>query len=99
LSQGPHQVMTPIMDIHYITLTRKGIGQATATMFAAEGCRKIVIADVNESGLQTAKQKIETDFQGVEVLDVIVGKRKELFFLIPTYLATKTYQRRNLSKI
>ncbi|TKA31433.1 hypothetical protein B0A50_02280 [Salinomyces thailandicus] len=45
-----------------VTGAASGIGQATAISFAKEGCARIVIADVNLSGLRETEAQIEKEY-------------------------------------
>jgi NAD(P)-dependent dehydrogenase (short-subunit alcohol dehydrogenase family) len=54
-----------------------GIGRATALLYAAEGCKRIVIADFNVALLQEAKKQIEQVNQGAEVLALAVDVRSD----------------------
>lgn len=50
------------------TTTPKGIGQATAVSFAREGCRRLVLADLNEIGLAETQKFILAESPDAEVL-------------------------------
>ncbi|HET7481145.1 MAG TPA: SDR family NAD(P)-dependent oxidoreductase, partial [Rubrobacteraceae bacterium] len=52
-----------------VTGAAKGIGRATAELFAKEGAR-LVVTDVDEAGLQGLKEKLEGS--GAEV-EAVVG--------------------------
>jgi NAD(P)-dependent dehydrogenase (short-subunit alcohol dehydrogenase family) len=54
----------------YLMLTTLGIGQATAITFAKEGCKKIVLADRNEEGLQETQSFVTEESADCEVLIV-----------------------------
>jgi NAD(P)-dependent dehydrogenase (short-subunit alcohol dehydrogenase family) len=54
-----------------------GIGRATALLYAAEGCRRIVIADFNKGLLDEAQRQIEQAYPGVDVLALAVDVRSE----------------------
>ncbi|EXJ90143.1 hypothetical protein A1O3_03212 [Capronia epimyces CBS 606.96] len=60
-----------------VTGAASGIGRATALLYAAEGCKRIVIADFNTSLLQETKKEIEQSRPGVDVLAVSVDVRSE----------------------
>lgn len=49
---------------------KSGIGQATALSFAKEGCRKIVIADLNECGLRETESLFRTISPGCSFISV-----------------------------
>ncbi|TKA67764.1 hypothetical protein B0A55_08432 [Friedmanniomyces simplex] len=53
-----------------ITGAASGIGQATAISFAREGCRKIVLADRNEQGLDETREAIRQVSSECHVLPV-----------------------------
>jgi NAD(P)-dependent dehydrogenase (short-subunit alcohol dehydrogenase family) len=59
------------------SLTSTGIGKATALLYAKEGCKKIVIADVNIGQLQTTKEEIEKTYPGVIVLATSLDVRDQ----------------------
>ncbi|KAJ3536864.1 hypothetical protein NM208_g6546 [Fusarium decemcellulare] len=50
-----------------VTGAASGIGRATVRLFAREGCKRIVIADVNPAGLETLKLEIEQQHTGVKI--------------------------------
>jgi NAD(P)-dependent dehydrogenase (short-subunit alcohol dehydrogenase family) len=60
-----------------VTGAASGIGRATALLYAAEGCKRIVIADFNVALLQEAKKQIEQVNQGAEVLALAVDVRSD----------------------
>lgn len=60
-----------------ITGAASGIGRATSILFAVEGCRKIVIADINRQGLEETKQLISEHNPDTECLLVEVNLRNE----------------------
>jgi NAD(P)-dependent dehydrogenase (short-subunit alcohol dehydrogenase family) len=60
-----------------LSLTSTGIGKATALLYAKEGCKKIVIADVNINQLQTTKEEIEKTYPGVTVLATSLDVRDQ----------------------
>jgi NAD(P)-dependent dehydrogenase (short-subunit alcohol dehydrogenase family) len=60
-----------------VTGAASGIGRATALLFAARGCRQIVIADVRDEGLQETKASISQLAKDSRVLAVYVDVRKE----------------------
>ncbi|KAL4875189.1 hypothetical protein BJY04DRAFT_224266 [Aspergillus karnatakaensis] len=51
-----------------VTGAASGIGRATARLFAREGCRKIVLADLNKSGLQETYKMITDSNKDVSLL-------------------------------
>jgi len=46
-----------LIRVAFVTGGANGIGQAIALGFIREGCRRIVIADVNEAGLEETKSE------------------------------------------
>jgi NAD(P)-dependent dehydrogenase (short-subunit alcohol dehydrogenase family) len=44
-----------------------GIGKATAVRYAIEGCKRIVIADVNAEGVKETEKEIKDKYAGVKV--------------------------------
>ncbi|RFU28969.1 hypothetical protein B7463_g7360, partial [Scytalidium lignicola] len=72
-----------------VTGAANGIGQATAYAFAREGCLRIVIADLSQSGLQETHNHIKSSFQKVEVLEcpVDVGKPDDVTRLLDQAVA------------
>lgn len=55
----------------------EGIGQATALLYAVEGCRRIVIADINADALERVRTQISSQHTSTEVLAVVVDVRSE----------------------
>jgi NAD(P)-dependent dehydrogenase (short-subunit alcohol dehydrogenase family) len=55
----------------------KGIGKATAILYAKEGCRKIVIADVNTELLQVTKAEIEKMYPEVTIKAALLDVRSQ----------------------
>ncbi|EXJ77937.1 hypothetical protein A1O3_09096 [Capronia epimyces CBS 606.96] len=69
--------------VAFITGAASGIGRATSLLFAAEGCQRIVISDINEAGLEETKALIAESHGGAgagagpDVLAVPVDLRSE----------------------
>jgi hypothetical protein len=55
-------------------LVSKGIGRATAVLFAARGCERICIADVNQSGLEETKRLVAAESPSVKILVALTGQ-------------------------
>ncbi|KAK6005273.1 hypothetical protein QM012_008052 [Aureobasidium pullulans] len=53
-----------------ITGASSGIGKATATAFAQEGCTRIVLADISEASLVQTRSSLTQTFPSVEFLAV-----------------------------
>lgn len=66
-----------LTGVAVITGSASGIGQATASVFAAEGCKRMVLADVDISGLESTKRKLTADYRDIEVLTLKVDLRDE----------------------
>jgi NAD(P)-dependent dehydrogenase (short-subunit alcohol dehydrogenase family) len=69
-----------VMDfpgVALVTGAASGIGRATALLFAARGCKKIVISDLNLNGLEQVKLKIQDEHKDVSVLAVVANMREE----------------------
>ncbi|KAH8810726.1 hypothetical protein F5884DRAFT_259486 [Xylogone sp. PMI_703] len=69
-----HTTLYP--GVALVTGAANGIGQAIAYAFAKEGCLRIVIADLNQSGLQETENNIKTSFGRAEVLVCTVDVAK-----------------------
>jgi NAD(P)-dependent dehydrogenase (short-subunit alcohol dehydrogenase family) len=54
-----------------------GIGKATAVRYAIEGCKQIVIADVNAEGVKKTEKEIKDKYAGVKVKAVTVDVRSQ----------------------
>lgn len=54
-----------------------GIGKATAVRYAIEGCKRIVIADVNAEGVKKTEKEIKDKYASVEVKAVTVDVRSQ----------------------
>jgi len=69
-----------VMDfpgVALVTGAASGIGRETAKLFAARGCKKVVISDMNLQGLQEVQSMIESEHDGVSVLAVATDVRSE----------------------
>ena len=55
----------------------KGIGRATALLYARENCNRIVIADINRNSLDEVKTEIESGHKNVRVVAVSLDVRDE----------------------
>ncbi|KEF51128.1 uncharacterized protein A1O9_12851 [Exophiala aquamarina CBS 119918] len=66
-----------LTGVALITGAASGIGKATALLFVAEGCRRLVLADVNREGLEKSKEEIAADQPDVVVLAVQTDLRSE----------------------
>ena len=60
-----------------VTGGASGIGRATAKLFAARGCKKLIISDVNLEGMEQVKSAIEQEHKDVNVLVVVTNVRDE----------------------
>lgn len=60
-----------------VTGAAPGIGRATAMLFAARGCQKIVLADVNLDGLRETVSLISQQYEEVRTLVVRTDVRDE----------------------
>lgn len=60
-----------------VTGAASGIGRATAILFAARGCQRIVLADVNLDGLHETQTTIRQRSQGVRVIAIQTDVREE----------------------
>jgi len=60
-----------------VTGGASGIGKATALLYAAEGCKKIAIADFNAKTLEETKKEIEEQSPGVSVKAIVVDVRSQ----------------------
>lgn len=54
-----------------------GIGRATALLYSAEGCKRIVIADLNTNDLLSTKKQIESAHPGTKVKAITVDVRNQ----------------------
>ncbi|KAK4935988.1 hypothetical protein LTR10_023035 [Elasticomyces elasticus] len=50
-----------------ITGAASGIGRATAKLFAKEGCRRLVLADIQTTSLNKTREEIQAEHRDVEV--------------------------------
>jgi NAD(P)-dependent dehydrogenase (short-subunit alcohol dehydrogenase family) len=69
--------MTIYPGVAVITGAASGIGRTTATSFAAEGCTKIAICDLNEPGLEETKSLILAANSSADVLVVPLNVASE----------------------
>ncbi|KIM94680.1 hypothetical protein OIDMADRAFT_45623 [Oidiodendron maius Zn] len=60
-----------------VTGGASGIGRATAKLFAARGCKKVIISDLNLEGMEQVKSAIEQEHKDVNVLVVLTNVRDE----------------------
>lgn len=60
-----------------ITGAASGIGRATSLLFGAEGCKRIVVADINNQELEQTKALILQSHADADVLSVEVDLRSE----------------------
>ncbi|MHA1229997.1 MAG: SDR family NAD(P)-dependent oxidoreductase [Candidatus Helarchaeota archaeon] len=66
-----------------LTGAASGIGKATAVLFAKEGA-KLVLADINESGLKETLNLIEKEGKSADIMKVDVSKASEVKKMIDT---------------
>jgi len=60
-----------------------GIGRATARLFAAQGCRRICLADVNEDGLNKTQELIAAQHHNAATIIVPTGSIQLRFPSVP----------------
>ncbi|KAI9656177.1 MAG: hypothetical protein M1821_004839 [Bathelium mastoideum] len=60
-----------------ITGAASGIGRATALAFAGEGCKRLVLADINISGLDSLSSELKSSNSSVQVVCVSTDTSKE----------------------
>ncbi|CAD0029126.1 unnamed protein product [Aureobasidium pullulans] len=53
-----------------ITGASSGIGKATATSFAQEGCTRIVLADISEASLTTTQESLTKSYPDTQFLAI-----------------------------
>ena len=70
-----------------------GIGKATAVRYAIEGCKRILIADVNSKGVQETKEEINEKYPDVKVKAVTVNVRSQQSVQAMVDEAVKTFGR------
>lgn len=63
--------------IALITGAASGIGRATALAFAGEGCKRLIIADVNVSGLELLSSELKSYHATVEIVCIPTDTSKE----------------------
>jgi NAD(P)-dependent dehydrogenase (short-subunit alcohol dehydrogenase family) len=69
--------LTEFPGVALVTGAASGIGRATAKLFAARGCKKIVISDMNPEGLEQVKAAIQKEHEDVTLLAVVTNVRDE----------------------
>lgn len=55
-------------------LSDLGIGRATAKLFAKEGCRRIVVADIRASALNETREEIQAEYKDAVVTAIPTGQ-------------------------
>ena len=60
-----------------MTGAASGIGRATVLAFAAEGCKRLILADINTSGLDSLSSELKSSNANVQVLCLPTDTSKE----------------------
>ncbi|KAH9240923.1 hypothetical protein K456DRAFT_29432 [Colletotrichum gloeosporioides 23] len=63
-----------------VTGAGSGIGQATARLFAKEGCRRIAIGDIKKHPIEELKVEIEEKYSSTKVADI--GSEESVYFMM-----------------